>query len=61
MTISAAPRPTIVDTVLREHMSGRANHERLLWTVISFERFQREYRLSVTNSAGVFSTKRKYF
>jgi asparagine synthase (glutamine-hydrolysing) len=39
-------RPAVLDKILHEHMTGRSNHERLLWTLISLELFQREYRLS---------------
>jgi asparagine synthase (glutamine-hydrolysing) len=39
-------QPAAVDRILQDHMSGRANHERLLWTLINLELFQREYKLS---------------
>jgi asparagine synthase (glutamine-hydrolysing) len=39
-------RPAVIARILQEHMNGRSNHERLLWTLINLELFQREYKLS---------------
>ncbi len=35
-----------LDKVLRDHVSGRQNHEKLLWTLLTLEIWQREYSLS---------------
>lgn len=34
-----------VERLIREHAAGAQNHERLLWTMLSLELFQREYGL----------------
>jgi asparagine synthase (glutamine-hydrolysing) len=34
-----------VRSVLNEHLNGRRNHEKLLWTLLTLEVFRREYRL----------------
>jgi asparagine synthase (glutamine-hydrolysing) len=31
--------------LLREHVAGRHNHEKLLWTLLTLEVFHREYGL----------------
>jgi asparagine synthase (glutamine-hydrolysing) len=33
-------------TVLDEHESGRQNHEKLIWTLVNLELFQRQFRLA---------------
>jgi asparagine synthase (glutamine-hydrolysing) len=35
-----------VERLISEHAAGAQNHERLLWTMLSLELFQREYRLT---------------
>ena len=40
-------RPGRLDAVLGEHLSGKQNHEKLVWQLLVLELFQREYRLSV--------------
>ena len=37
---------SFVRTVLADHIDGRRNHEKLLWTLLTLELFQGEYRLS---------------
>lgn len=37
------PRP--LRELLDQHMSGRSNHEKLIWALINLEVFQREYGL----------------
>ena len=39
-------RRAIVDRVLAEHEGGRQNHEKLIWTLVNLELFQRQFRLS---------------
>jgi len=34
-----------LQTILDQHVSGRHNHEKLIWSLLSFELFQREYGL----------------
>jgi asparagine synthase (glutamine-hydrolysing) len=38
-------QPTRLKQVIREHMDGRHNHEKLLWCMLSLEVWQREYCL----------------
>jgi asparagine synthase (glutamine-hydrolysing) len=33
----------VLDQVLAEHLSGRQNHEKLLWTLLNLEIWQRQY------------------
>lgn len=35
--------PRILDTVLADHLNGRQNHEKLLWTLLNLEIWQRQY------------------
>ncbi len=35
-----------VEVVLAEHEDGRQNHERLLWTLVNLELFQKQFRLA---------------
>ncbi len=37
-------RPGRLDAVLDEHLSGKQNHEKLVWQMLVLELFQREYR-----------------
>jgi asparagine synthase (glutamine-hydrolysing) len=37
--------PAALNRVIDEHMSGRVEHEKLLWTMLSLELFHREYSL----------------
>jgi asparagine synthase (glutamine-hydrolysing) len=53
-------RPAALDKILQEHMTGRSNHERLLWTLIGLEIFQREYRLSYDVPWAVESNLREH-
>lgn len=39
-------RPGKLDAVLDEHLSGKQNHEKLVWQLMVLELFQREYRLT---------------
>ncbi|MCK6449709.1 MAG: asparagine synthase (glutamine-hydrolyzing) [Alphaproteobacteria bacterium] len=39
-------RPGRLDAALDEHLSGRQNHEKLVWQMLMLELFQREYRLA---------------
>jgi asparagine synthase (glutamine-hydrolysing) len=34
-------------TILNQHSTGRANHEKLIWSLLSFELFQQQYGLSI--------------
>jgi asparagine synthase (glutamine-hydrolysing) len=34
-----------VERVLTEHESGRQNHEKLIWTLVNLELFQKQFRL----------------
>jgi asparagine synthase (glutamine-hydrolysing) len=38
-------RQATLDRIIEEHMSGRIEHEKLLWTLLSLELFHREYAL----------------
>ena len=38
-------RPAALNKILDEHMSGCQNHEKVIWTLINLEIFQRHYRL----------------
>lgn len=38
-------RPMALERVLREHISGRQNHEKLLWCLLNLEIWQRAYSL----------------
>jgi asparagine synthase (glutamine-hydrolysing) len=38
-------RPSFVSTKLEEHFSGKANHVALIWCLLSFESWCRQYRL----------------
>jgi len=40
-------RPGRLDALLDEHLSGRQNHEKLVWQVLALELFFREYRPAV--------------
>ena len=35
-----------IDRVLAEHESGRQNHEKLIWTLVNLELFQKQFRLA---------------
>ena len=35
-----------LQTVLSEHVSGRQNHEKLLWTLLNLELWHREYNIT---------------
>ncbi|MDE1900683.1 MAG: asparagine synthase (glutamine-hydrolyzing) [Alphaproteobacteria bacterium] len=35
-----------LQTILAQHVAGRFNHEKLIWTLLSFELFQKEYNLA---------------
>jgi len=37
-----------IERILREHESGRQNHEKLLWTLLNLELFQERYALAPT-------------
>src|SRR5690606_11379948 len=37
-------RPGAVETYVDEHLAGRRNHEKMLWTLLNIELFMREYR-----------------
>lgn len=39
-------RPGRLDAVLDAHLSGKQNHEKLVWQMLVLELFQREYRLA---------------
>jgi asparagine synthase (glutamine-hydrolysing) len=39
-------RPAVLDRYLREHLEGRQNHEKLLWTLLTLEIWHREYGVS---------------
>ena len=34
-----------LDRIVSEHMRANANHEKLLWTLVSLEAFHREFRI----------------
>jgi asparagine synthase (glutamine-hydrolysing) len=38
-------RPEVLERYLKEHASGRQNHEKLLWSLLSLEIWHREYGL----------------
>jgi len=38
-------RPEELQRLLREHIDGRQNHEKLLWCLLNLEIWQREYNL----------------
>ena len=38
-------RPAPLNKILDEHMSGSQNHEKVIWTLINLELFQRHYGL----------------
>ena len=40
-----------LDSLLDEHLAGRQNHEKLLWTLLNLEVWQRCYRLSPVRAA----------
>jgi asparagine synthase (glutamine-hydrolysing) len=35
-----------IERYLTEHESGRRNHEKLIWALLNFELFQKQYRLA---------------
>lgn len=37
----------VLDKVLQEHISGRQNHEKLLWNLLTLEIWHREYSMSI--------------
>jgi asparagine synthase (glutamine-hydrolysing) len=39
-------RPDALGRVLDEHTAGRTNHEKLIWSLMNLELFQRRYRLA---------------
>ena len=39
-------RRDVLQKIVDQHMSGHVDHEELIWSLLSFEVFQREYRLS---------------
>jgi asparagine synthase (glutamine-hydrolysing) len=39
-------RPAPLRRMLDEHVEGRRNHEKAIWTLLNLELFQREYGLS---------------
>jgi asparagine synthase (glutamine-hydrolysing) len=39
-------RRNALQRIVDDHMSGRAEHEELIWSLLSFEIFQREYGVS---------------
>jgi asparagine synthase (glutamine-hydrolysing) len=43
---SAYYRRDVLTKVLAEHMQGRHNHEKLLWSLLNLEIWHREYRIS---------------
>jgi asparagine synthase (glutamine-hydrolysing) len=45
LTRTLCDRPT-VDRTLAEHESGRQNHEKLIWTLLNLELFQRQFQVS---------------
>lgn len=40
-------RPAVLDRYLDEHLRGRQNHEKLLWTLLTLEIWHREYGVSM--------------
>ena len=40
-------RPAVLDRYLGEHLRGRQNHEKLLWSLLTLEIWHREYGVSV--------------
>jgi asparagine synthase (glutamine-hydrolysing) len=58
LSLEILPRP-FVRSILNEHLEGRRNHEKLLWTLLTLEVFRREYRLGIAGrhaDLGVWST-----
>ena len=39
-------RSDALENILAEHVEGRQNHEKLLWTMLSLEIWQREYAIA---------------
>ena len=48
LTMATLPA-SFVRAVLADHIEGRRNHEKLLWTLLTLELFQREYRLDAAD------------
>jgi asparagine synthase (glutamine-hydrolysing) len=40
-------RPAALTRYLDEHVQGRQNHEKLLWSLLTLEIWHREYRVSL--------------
>lgn len=40
-------RPQALATILRDHLAGRRNHEKLLWSLLTLELWHREYRIAL--------------
>jgi asparagine synthase (glutamine-hydrolysing) len=40
-------RPAVLDRYLNEHLQGRQNHEKLLWSLLTLEIWHREYGVSM--------------
>lgn len=36
---------TVLEGLLEEHTSGQQNHEKVIWSLLNLELFQKEYRL----------------
>jgi asparagine synthase (glutamine-hydrolysing) len=44
-------RPDFIRSVLSQHIEGRRNHEKLLWSLLTLEMFRREYGLALAEPA----------